>query len=115
MQLNLNAKEWIALLLHLERSPSSGDDVALIEGIRKRLRSVVDASLKDRDVLMADRWLQDQRAKVDVLQQGNRQVVAGIERILTADDDEESGDAYPRRAPKMPRPGRRGRRRHHHN
>lgn len=119
MQLNLNTKEWMALLLHLERrhwDDSAGlDEDELLNAVRKRMRSVVDSALKDRDVTLGDQWLSVQERKVARLEKDKQDLIGRSERlgrmkILTADDDEDAARAYPRKAPKMPKPGRKARR-----
>ena len=122
MQLNLNTKEWLVLLAHMERTAPSytEEDRNVLDRVRARLRSVMEDALRDHEVNLAGKWLEHQGDRLKTLEAETEGVkrqskaTAKLAKILEADDaDEENtkGRAYPRKPPRMPKPGRKGRKR----
>lgn len=122
MQLNLNNKEWLVLLAHMERTAPSyaEEDQGVLNRVRSRLRSVMEDALRDHEVSLAGRWLDSQSNQVKALEEDTKAVrrqtreTAQLAKVLTVDDEDEDmtqGRAYPRKPPKMPKPGRKGRKR----
>lgn len=120
MQLNLNTKEWLVLLAHLERTAHlyAEEDAGVINRVRSRLRSVMESALQDHELTLGDQWITLQERQIKALEEGNDKVlkqtiaVARQAKILTADDnDDHDAQTYPRRAPRLPGPGKKGRKR----
>jgi hypothetical protein len=120
MQLNLNTKEWMTLLVHLERvtAPASSkfdiEEGQIIDRIRGRMRQVIEKALKDQEINLGSQWLARQKERVDVLERANKDTNKEFSTILTADDDDDTVGLrpnYPKRPPKIPRAGRKGRKR----
>lgn len=64
MKLNLNAKETVELLVHLERTSGEDENVQIRE-IKNRLRSYIVGVLNDVDKSQLDVWASQVKTKLE--------------------------------------------------
>lgn len=88
MKLNLNPKEAIELLIHLEQN---SNPETLVDGIRQRLRSYIVSLLSSGDY---QNWAKQTQKTIEVLQEQNTNLMLSPEEV---DDNDDSDRKYPKR------------------
>lgn len=104
MKLELNIKEWVALLGLLERQVPNPDK-HLVE-VHNRMKATLVSVLTSAERLQAEQWLELTQRKIDDLAKQNRDVVSDTTslvqgNVLTDDENEfHSTSQYPKGQPR---------------